>query len=44
MLYQIIIFYPRVVYANIRLPGLDQQGNGDSVELDQEEGEVFQFG
>ena len=41
---QIIIFYPRVVYANIRLPGLDQQGNGDSVELDQEEGEVFQFG
>ena len=41
---QIIIFYPKVAYANIRLPGLNQHGNGDSVELDQEEGEVSQFG
>ena len=31
-------------YANIRLSRLDQQGNGISVELDQEEGEVFQSG
>ena len=40
----IIIFYPMGAYANIRLSGLDQQGNGISVELDQEEGEVFQSG
>ena len=33
-----------VAYANIRLSGLDQQGNGSSVEFDQEEGEVFQSG